>query len=189
MLWWKEITGGMLLQAKAWINSRACSFIFICPVLKKQEFSLRLNILSHFPELFLCIGFFRNGFITSIRSRVLLWYIFHRIFFRQPATSRFQADRPSSLFILWRAGAAAPLRSWHCSATGKCRLMFFVSLRKRPGFRRLFRKIPFRNSVYENTLFLHEIDPAHPPDSQSGPDLSMDLFRRDIVQRISRKSP
>jgi len=65
----------------------------------------------------------------------------------------------------------------------------FRSLWKWPGFRRLSRKIPFRNSVYESPPVLHEIDPAHPPDWQSGPDMGLDIFRRDTVRGVPRKSP
>ena len=58
-----------------------------------------------------------------------------------------------------------------------------------PGFPGLSRKIPFWNSVYESTPFLHEIDPAYPPDWQSGPDMGLDIFRRDTVRGVPRKSP
>ena len=50
----------------------------------------------------------------------------------------------------------------------------FRSLWKWPGFRRLSRKMPFRNSVYEDTPFLYEIDPGQLPDWQSGPYLCPD---------------
>ena len=50
----------------------------------------------------------------------------------------------------------------------------FRSLWKWPGFPGLSRIMPFRNSVYESTPFLHEIDPGELPDWQSGPDLCPD---------------
>ena len=58
----------------------------------------------------------------------------------------------------------------------------FRSLRKLPGSHGQSRILPFRNSVYESPPFLHEIDPAHPPDWQSGPDLCPDLPKWDTVR-------
>jgi hypothetical protein len=36
--------------------------------------------------------------------------------------------------------------------------------------------------VYVNTPFLHEIDPGHQPDLQSGPVSGIDFFSRDTVR-------
>jgi hypothetical protein len=65
----------------------------------------------------------------------------------------------------------------------------FRSLWKLPGLPGQSRIMPFRKRVYECTPFLHEIDPAQPPDWQSGPELSPDLSCRDTVRGIPGKSP
>ncbi len=63
------------------------------------------------------------------------------------------------------------------------------SLWKQPGFPDYRLIMPFRKRVYENASFLHEIDPGHMPDWQSGPVFGVDFVRRDTVRGISRKSP
>ena len=65
----------------------------------------------------------------------------------------------------------------------------FRSLWKQPGFSDYRHITPFRKCVYESIPFLHEIDPDHLPDWQSGLVLGVDFLCWDTVRGIPQRVP